>query len=94
VGHLGNAYARAGRVSEAREVLRELKQRFAEGDIGAYEIAFIHAALGEREQAFEWLERAYEVRDRGLLYLKVDPALDPLRSDRRFHELVRRMNFP
>jgi tetratricopeptide (TPR) repeat protein len=94
VGHLGNAYARAGRVSEAREVLRELKQRFAEEGVGAYEIALIHGGLGEREQAFEWLERAYEVRDRGLLYLKVDPPLDPLRSDRRFHELVRRMNFP
>jgi pentatricopeptide repeat protein len=94
VGHLGNAYARAGRVREARECLRELKQRSKVDTVGTYAVAFIHAGLGEKEQAFEWLEKAYAERDQGMLYLKVDPTLDPLRSDPRFQDLLRRMRFP
>jgi tetratricopeptide (TPR) repeat protein len=94
LGHLGNAYARAGRVREARECLRKLKQRSNADKVGTYEVAFIHAGLGEKDQAFEWLEKAYEARDQGLSFLKVDPTLDPLRSDPRFQDLLRRMNFP
>jgi TolB-like protein/Tfp pilus assembly protein PilF len=94
VGHLGNAYARAGREREARECLRELKQRSKVDTVGTYEVAFIHAGLGEKDEAFDWLEKAYAERDQGMLYLKVDPALDPLRSDRRFEDFLRRMNFP
>ena len=62
--------------------------------VGTYGIAIIHAGLGEKDQAFEWLEKAYEVRDLGMVFLKVDPTLDPLRSDPRFQDLLRRMNFP
>jgi tetratricopeptide (TPR) repeat protein len=94
LGHLGNAYARAGRVREARECLRKLKQRSNADKVGTYEVAFIYAGLGEKDQAFEWLEKAYEERDQGLSFLKVDPTLDPLRSDPRFQDLLRRMNFP
>jgi tetratricopeptide (TPR) repeat protein len=94
LAHLGNTYARAGRVREARECLRQLKQRSDVETIGTYPIACIHAALGEKDQAFEWLEKAYEVRDQGLLFLKVGPDLDSLRSDPRFQDLLRRMNFP
>jgi tetratricopeptide (TPR) repeat protein len=94
LGHLGNTYARAGRVREARECLRQLKQRSDVETVGNYSIAIIHAGLGEKDQAFEWLEKAYEVRDLGVTFLKVDPTLDPLRSDPRFQDLLRRMNFP
>ena len=94
LGHLGNAYARAGRVREARECLRKLKQQSNADKVGTYEVAFIHAGLGEKDQAFEWLEKAYEEHDQGLSFLKVDPTLDPLRSDPRFQDLLRRMNFP
>jgi hypothetical protein len=59
-----------------------------------YGIALVHAGLGEKDQAFEWLERAYAERDKGMLFLLVDQTLDPLRSDPRFDDLVRRMNFP
>jgi Tfp pilus assembly protein PilF len=95
LAHLGNTYARAGKVGEARECLRKLKEQSREGDVvGAYGTALIHAGLGERDEAFKWLETAYEERDKGMAYLRVDPALDPLRSDPRFQDLVRRMNFP
>ena len=94
LAHLGNAYARAGRVREARECLRQLKQRSDVEPVETYSLAMIHAGLGEKDQAFEWLEKAYEERDQGLLFLKVGPDLDPLRSDPRYQDLLRRMNFP
>ena len=94
LGHLGNAYARAGRAREARACLRELKKLLAGQDIGEYEVALIYAGLGEGGAAFEWLDKAYDKRDKGLVYLKVDPLLDPLRSDPRFQDLLRRMKFP
>jgi tetratricopeptide (TPR) repeat protein len=94
LGHLGNTYARAGRAREARECLQKLKDRARDEKVGTYEVAFIHAALGEKDQAFEWLEKAYEERNQGLAFLKVDPTLDPLRSDPRFERILRRMNFP
>jgi len=94
LGHLGNAYARAGKAREARQCLRELEERSKEDGTGTYEVALIHAGLGEKDQAFEWLGRAYEEHDQGLIFLRVDPSLDPLRSDPRFQDLLRRMNFP
>ena len=56
--------------------------------------AQIEAQLGDKEQAFAWLEKAYEKHDKGIYKLKVEPMLDPLRSDPRFDDLLRRMNFP
>jgi serine/threonine-protein kinase len=94
LGHLGNAYARAGQVRKAQECLRELKEGLEEDTIGVYEVALIHAGLGEKDEAFEWLDKAYEARDKGLVYLRVEPSLDPLRSDPRFQDLERRMGFP
>lgn len=91
---MGNAYARAGRVEEARRCLRELEQKLEEGPVGTYEVALIYAGLGEKDRALDWLERAYQAHDNGMISLEVDPALDPLRSDPRFQDLVRRMNFP
>jgi eukaryotic-like serine/threonine-protein kinase len=94
LGHLGNTYARAGRVREARECIRELKKRMAAESVGEFEVGLVHAGLGEKDLAFQYLERAYEKRDKGLISLKVDPPLDPLRADPRFQDLLRRMNFP
>ena len=74
--------------------IRELKERLAEEAVGAFEIALVYAGLGKKDLAFEWLEGAYAERDKGLLSLKVDPLLDPLRSDARFQVLLRRMNCP
>lgn len=58
-----------------------------------YDMAEISAQLGEKEQAFEWLEKAFEKRDYELMYLKVAPNLDPLRSDPKFADLLRRVGF-
>jgi hypothetical protein len=54
----------------------------------------IHAGLGEKDKAFEWLEKAYQERSEELLFLKVEPVLDPLRADPRFQSLIRRIGLP
>ena len=80
-------YAVAGRKSEARAILQQLKSSWG----AEFEIALIHIGLGDTDQAFEWLEQAYNKRDHYLLYLKVDPNLDTLRSDPRFSTLVNKV---
>lgn len=94
LGHMGNAYARAGRAAEARLIIPRLKEHVDKTGVGRYEIALIYAGLKENDQAFAWLERGYQVRDKGLTYLLVDPCLDPLRSDPRFHSLLQRVGLP
>jgi tetratricopeptide (TPR) repeat protein len=88
---LGRAYALAGRQDEARKVLAELRKTSAETYVSSLDIAIIHAALGEIDPAFEWLERAYEERADHLAYLKVNPRLAALHSEPRFQELLRRL---
>ena len=80
-------YAVAGRKAEARAILQQLKSSSG----AEFEIALIHIGLGDTGQAFEWLEQAYNKRDQYLLYLKVDPNLDTLRSDPRFSTLVNKV---
>lgn len=91
LGHLGNAYARAGQPANAQKTIAELEKHVQENGVGRYEIALVYAGLGKKQEAFKWLEEAYDAHDVGLLYLKVDPCLDPLRSDPRFDDLVRRV---
>jgi tetratricopeptide (TPR) repeat protein len=93
LGHSGNAYARAGNKADAQKAIQQLIE-LSKQKRGTYEVAIIYAGLGEKDRAFEWLERAYQVRDKAMTCLKVDPPLDPLRSDPRFQDLLRRMNFP
>lgn len=94
LGHLGNAYARAGQVREARKTLAELIGYVSKHEIGRYEIALVYAGLGDKNEAFAWLEEAYKTHSEGLTNLKIDPCLDPLRSDPRFDDLVHRVGLP
>jgi serine/threonine-protein kinase len=91
---LGHAYARAGQRAEAWKVLEQLKELSKRAYVPAYAMVDIYTGLGEKEEAFTWLEKAYEQHCSWLVWLKVDPELDPLRSDPRFQHLLRRMNFP
>ena len=94
LGHLGNAYARAGQSAAAQKTIVQLQKDVEEDGVGRYEIALVYAGLGRKQESFRWLEEAYNARDVGLLYLKIDPCLDPLRSDPRFDDLVRRVGLP
>ena len=89
VGSLGVAYARAGRQAEARKVLTELKA--GPDEEPWFQTAWIYTALGEHDRAFASLEKAYQQRAGALILLKALPFLEPLHSDPRFQDLVRRV---
>ena len=89
---LGHAYAVSGRRAEALKIIEELsKPEAGETEVPAFYIVLVYAGLGEKDKAFEWLEQAYRDRSGSVRYLKVEPRLDPLRSDPRFSELMRRV---
>ena len=91
---LGYAYAVAGKKDEARKVLEEVKDSSKVHYVPPYTTALIYTALGQRDDAFVWLEKAYQDRSWMMAFLKVDPRLDALRSDSRFTDLMQRMKFP
>jgi TolB-like protein/Flp pilus assembly protein TadD len=91
LGHLGNAYARAGQAAAALKTIAQLQQHVQANGVGRYEIALVYAGLGRKQEAFKWLDEAFDAHDPGLLYLKIDPCLDPLRSDPHFENLMRRV---
>jgi len=92
IANLARAYAASGRKSEAEALLNDLKKRSSPGQSLAAEIAAIYASLGDADQAMRWLERGYEERfNPGVL---IRPGFDPLRSDPRFEDLVRRVGLP
>jgi TolB-like protein/Flp pilus assembly protein TadD len=91
VGGLIRAYAHAGRRSDAVRLLAELKQRRKAGYIPAGAFVNAYLGLGDKEQAFYWLEQAYKEKSNILQFLKTHPYFDPIRSDPRFAELVRRV---
>ncbi len=91
LGALGYAYAVANRRAEALEIVEKLKERSREHYVPLAMVATVYSGLGERDQAMAWLEKANEERDPWLTGLKVEPMFDPLRSDPRFLDLVRRV---
>ena len=91
---LAHAQGRFGQPAQAREILATLTERSRKNYVPSYYFALIHTGLGEKDHAFDWLERAYQERSTSLAYLRIDPRLAPLRSDARYSELVRRLGFP
>lgn len=87
---LGHAYAASGKIAEARQVLAELRDLESQRYVSPYTVAAIHAGLGDKNEAFKWLEKAFEERDVWLMNLKVDPVFATLRSDKRFPDLLTR----
>ncbi len=87
------AYYALGQNQQSEAALREAKAKYAE--TMPYQIATVHAYRGEIDQAFEWLDRAYDARDTGLAwYLKTDPLLANIRGDARYTALLRKMKLP
>ena len=78
----------------AKKMLNDLIERSKQVYISPYLIAYSYVALGENNQCFVWLEKAFEEREtRELRYLKVDPLFDNIRSDHRFISLLKKMGF-
>jgi len=82
------SYAASGKMRQARSFLNELAKQ---PGASPYALGMIHAQLGERNLALDWLERAFRERNYQMAWLKVDPALDPLRRTRRFQSLLDRV---
>jgi TolB-like protein/Flp pilus assembly protein TadD len=91
---LGVAYALAGRQAEARASLAVLEYQSKTQYVPPDAMALVCVGLGQRDRAFAWLEQAYAQRSGNLIWLKVDPQLDSIRSDARFEDLVRRVGLP
>jgi serine/threonine-protein kinase len=90
---LGMAYAAAGRTSDANAILEELFKDKSSGDVyvSSRDIALVYAWQGEKPQALDWLERAYEEHDGWMPFTNVDPLWDSLRSEPRFGKIVEKM---
>jgi TolB-like protein/DNA-binding winged helix-turn-helix (wHTH) protein/Tfp pilus assembly protein PilF len=87
-------YLRSGYRAAWRKLLDEYVKRSSRGFFSPYGLGAGYSFLDEKNSAFRWLGQAYDKRSPGLSFIKVDPRLDPLRSDPRFQDLLRRMNFP
>jgi TolB-like protein/DNA-binding winged helix-turn-helix (wHTH) protein/Tfp pilus assembly protein PilF len=92
IASLARAYAASGKRSEALKLLSDLKKHSVPSYSNASEISVIYAALGDQDQAMNWLEKGYEERFNPSVLLR--PGFDPLRSDPRFQDLVRRIGLP
>ena len=90
LSRIGYAHAVAGRKAEAQTIVARLSDLASRRYVPAEYLARIYVGLGERDKAFEWLEKGHE--DRSIRFIYTDPIYDSLRSDRRFHVLLRRMN--
>ena len=91
IASLGHAYGLAGRRGEALKILLELEERAKKSYVSSYQIALVYLGLHRNDEALKQLENAYQERSTLLTYLKMDPRFDPLRSDPRFEDLLRRI---
>jgi TolB-like protein/DNA-binding winged helix-turn-helix (wHTH) protein len=94
MAEMAYACARAGKNAEARAFLKKLQERSKRGYVPAYDLAVVRLALGEKEAALQWLQKAYDEHDWGLVVLAVEPRLDPIRSDPLVAKLLRDLGLP
>jgi len=91
---LGHACALSGERDKALKALAELREMSKAHYVSPYLFAVVYAGLGDQDQAFAWLDKAYQDRSYFLIWLKVEPLFDSLRSDPRFEDLLRRVGLP
>ena len=94
LGSLGHVYAIAGRRRAARQIINELQEQSKRGYVSSYHVGLVYAGLGEDERAIAWLQKAAHERSTLLVYLRMDPRLATLRSDRRFQALTHQVGLP
>ena len=91
ISSLGRLYALAGRTAEAKQILEELLDRYRRQEASPVEVAYVYLGLGDKDPAFEWLERGFAARSSNLLLLKVGPEFKSLRADARYAGLLARL---
>ena len=90
---LGYVYSATGDQAKAQVILNGLLETSIEGYVPSIAFARIYIGLGDTDNAISWFAKAYEEHSSELVYLNTDPIYDPLRSDPRFIELVKKMSF-
>ena len=90
---MGYVYGATGNQAEAQVILNGLIESSKEGYVPSIAFARIYIGLGDNDNAISWLQKAYDEHSWELSWLNSDPICDPLRSDPRFIELVKKMNF-
>jgi len=88
---LGDIYAVSGRKDEALKILDQLKQLSKQRFVYAYGVALVYVGLGDKDQAFQWLEKSFQDHEARINRLKVDPLFDSVRSDARYADLIHRI---
>ena len=88
---LGHLYAVSGQQASARRIISQLQQMRKDRYVPSLYIAMVHTGLGDKDEAFAWLDKAYAERCEYLVYLPTEPMADPLRSDPRFPALLQRL---
>ena len=91
---IGNVYGVSGNKLEAHKTLDTLSSLSSKKFVTSYGVAILYAGMDEKEKAFDWFNNAFEERSNWLVWLKSDPRLDRLRSDKRFIELVNKVGLP
>lgn len=91
---IGATHAAAGRKEQARKILEELEARRGNRSVPPYFLAWVAALVGDNDQAMKWLETAFRQKASLMVAVRAEPFFEPLHSDPRFQDLLRRMNFP
>jgi TolB-like protein/DNA-binding winged helix-turn-helix (wHTH) protein/Tfp pilus assembly protein PilF len=91
LGSLGHAYGASGNTAEAEKILRKLAEQSKTEYVSPFYVALVYAGMQQNEPAMDWLEKGYKDRSNAIIFLKVDPELDGLRTNPRFQELQRRL---
>ena len=94
ISALAHADALSGNQEEAQRLLQQLMAQSRKQYVSPFYVAVVYIALGKTEMAMDWMEKAFADHSNGLVFLKVEPELDPLRSNPRFIALQKRLNFP
>jgi len=94
IAALARTNAVSGRTAEARKLLDQLMEQSKKRYVSPFYVAIVYAGLGDTNQALDWFEKAYGDHSNAIVFLKVDPQLDTLRANPRFHELQRKLRLP
>jgi len=94
LAYLGYTYGMVGRKGDAEKIRDRIQQLSRQQFVAPALYVLVYTGLGDKDQAFHWLDRALETYDPVIEYLKVDPTFDPLRGDQRFTELIKKVGFP
>jgi Tfp pilus assembly protein PilF len=94
IGYLGFTYGKNGQQDKAMQTLNELNQLAQKRFVTPFCQALVYLGMGDNGKAIDWFEKAYAERSIWMGWLKVQPMVDPLRSDARFHALYNKLNFP